>query len=230
MRFKKHLKNNPCLLLFDILDILEFNKNINEGKVRDIAYNSLKTLGNKLGFKVRRSDSIFDYLARAEENLVDLITYLTLYVLAKDGSQKKELKDEIFNLLKMVNTKEITAFFMQVDRGFFGITSHLRHVLMSIFGVEISTYNKWVDDFNYIEKTLKDIRKVLMRMDPSQEELNALENFELIMSQSKKDMNLKEEITGCSSGATTTDNVEKFWPKLGPTTRRRKRKKLNKLL
>ena len=235
MRIKQYLKNDEYAILFELLDVLYYNSVLSEGIVPDIVFNSLKRLGNKLGFKISRANSFFDYLAKAEEGLSDLVTNLTLYALA-DGKQKEELKDDIKHQINHVNKKELSNFFLLLDRSMFGFSSFLRNILIAVFGVEISTYKKWSDDIDFIEDKIKEIRIALFRLNPTKEEVDALDDFETIVKNTKDLINIHEEdggggMTGASSGATTTDNVAKFWPKLGPTTRRKKKnKKLRKLL
>jgi len=234
MRLHQHLKNNEFVLLYELLDILYYIKEkpiITEGIVPDILFNSISNLGSKLGFKIKRTNSLFTYLSKAEDNLTDLVTYLTLYALANNSKQREELKDDIKNQLAHINKKELTDFFMMLDKGFFGLSSLLRNFLISVFGVEITTYKKWVGDLEFIQNKLKEIKIALLRLNPTKEEMSAFEDFENIINIAIKNSNITEEITGCTSGATTTDNVEKFWPKMGPTTRRKRNKKLrNKLL
>ena len=51
-------------MLQDLVDALEYGK-INESMIPDNLFNPIKSAASKVGFKVKRSDSIFDYLVSA---------------------------------------------------------------------------------------------------------------------------------------------------------------------
>jgi hypothetical protein len=220
-------------LLFEFLDILRYceenNKILTENIISDTLYNVLKKVGGKLGFKIKRTDSIFTYLTKAEEGLDELVMYLTLFIMSHSSEERNELKQNIKDLLNRINKKELTNLLLLLDKSFFGFSSMLRNLLIGVFGVEITTYKRWEPDMEFINDKIKEIRKALMRTNPTEDEIDALNKFQELIN--KANENIAEEVvTGAASGATTTDNVEKFWPKMGPTTRRRKRKSLKNLI
>ena len=63
MKFNKHLKEHdyPNFELLCILLDLENENNLHEG-VSDKTFDTLKKAATKLGLRLKRSDSIFDYL------------------------------------------------------------------------------------------------------------------------------------------------------------------------
>lgn len=128
-------------------------------------FEAIKKAGNKLGFKVKKSDTLFDYIKKFGTGFEDLLRYACLYLYTdvRDSSIRKELVQDMKQTLKGVNKEELTAFFMQLDRASFGLTGHLRHIFMSLFGIEITTYNKFVTDKEWLEKEFKDIEDVLKK-------------------------------------------------------------------
>lgn len=98
------------------------------------------------------------------------------------------MKAEIKSKLKKINTRRLAAFFMLIDKMAFGITSIIRHLLIGVFGVEISTYNKWSSDISYILSHLEKIKSVLMSLSPTQEEIDAFNHFYDVV------IKIKEEI------------------------------------
>jgi len=200
---------------------------LNEMAIPDSLFNSLKRIGEKIGVNVKRSDTIFDYISRAEGGLVDLYTYASLYFLSNDTKQKEELKQDMKSILKNFNVKEITAFLMQLDRATFGITAHVRHILMSLFGIEIATYNKMHTDIELIQKEIQKVRMLLNKINAEPKVLNALDNFQFLL------MSIKEDGEGScmTGGGIVTGDIAKFDKRLtGGVARRRKKRNLRRLI
>ena len=149
----------------------------------DTIFDIVKSLGKKVGLKIKKSDTIFNYIKRAGKGVEDLLRYSTLYGMTdiRDTETKDELVKDMKNTLKKVSKKEVIAFFMQLDRGFIGLTSIPRHVLMSLFGIEISTTNKHMDDITYIQKEVRHIKKTLKKMGGTEKELKLITQFEISM-------------------------------------------------
>lgn len=195
---------------------------LDEMSIPENLFNSLKRIGEKIGVNVKRSDTIFDYISRAEGGLVDLYTYASLYFLSSDNKQKEELKQDMKNILKNFNVKEITAFLMQLDRATFGITAHVRHILMSLFGIEIATYNKIHTDVELIQKEIQKVRMLLDKIKAEPKVISALDNFQFLL------MSIKEDGEGAvTTGATLTGNIDKFEKRLSGVARRLPKKKKN---
>jgi len=191
-----------------------YTRTIDESVISNQLFNAIKKVGERIGINIKRSDTIFDYLSKAQSNLVDLYTYATLYFLSKDPEQKKQLKNDMAGIIKNVNTKEIAAFLMQLDRATIGLTAHVRHILMSLFGIEIATYNKIYTNTELIQKEIGKIRKILNNIkNVDKKVISALDNFEFMLMQ-----NLKED-------ATLTGDIAKFDKKIPFKIYRRIRKK-----
>ena len=142
-------------------------------------FEKIKAAGKKLGFKVKKSKSLFDYLKGVSRGTEDLLRYATLYMMTdvKDSESRKELVKDAKNTLRSVNKKDVVGLLMQLDKSSLGLTSHVRHIFQSIFGIEIATVNYWYEDVEYIQKEMRHVRVVLNRMD-AKEELKALDKFE----------------------------------------------------
>ena len=110
---------------------------------------AIKKAGDKLGLNVKESETVFSYIKKFGGGFEDFLRYACLYLYTdvRDSGSRKEL----------------AAFLMQLDRASLGLTSHIRHILMSLFGIEIATYNNFVSDREYIEKNFKKVEKVLKK-------------------------------------------------------------------
>lgn len=175
MRLLHHLQQNNVLESHLVLcESLEMNEMSNE------TLKKLKLLGKKMGFKVKPSKSLIDYMKQAEGGLEDLLRYATLYMMTdvKDKQSRKELVGDAKKVLKGIEKRDLAGFLMQLDKVSLGLSSHIRHIFQSVFGIEITTINNWLDDAKYLEKELRHIRRVLNRMDNTEGELRALDKFE----------------------------------------------------
>lgn len=160
MRLQRYLNEFNvlgCYLLFD--------NQLNE--MSDETFNAIKKMGEKVGLKIHKSNTIFQLLKRAGKGVEDLIRYASLYATidVRDKESQKELKDEMRKVLKHVNKKELTDFFLQLDKNLLGLTSIPRHILSSLFGVHISTYHTWKEDKEYIVDSLRKVLDVLTKME-----------------------------------------------------------------
>jgi hypothetical protein len=155
----------------------------------DETFLALKSAGKKLGVRVKKSDTVWDYLKRAGKGLNDLMRSVAIYMSTDIGNTdlKKKLVNDMKKKIRKVDRKEIAAFLIQLDKASIGITSHIRHILQSILGVEVATYNRWIEDFEYMEKELRHVRKVLKRVGASEKEIAALNNFENMIMNLKGD-------------------------------------------
>lgn len=223
MKLKNYLNEEhyPCL---ETLLLILNNNRIDENKITDTLFSGIKKLGSHIGLKVNKVDSVFNYIARAEDEMYDLITYATLYLLTTDKKMKDELYNNMKDIVQKTNPKRIASFFMQLDKLSFGFTSMFRTMFLTLFGIEISAYYKWVDDISYLKKELKQMRKVLTRMSAPENLISSLDDFEdRILS-----LQTNEEVGGeIGAGATTTNNVAQFHKKLMIPIARRKKKKIN---
>jgi hypothetical protein len=223
----------------DISTILKY-KRLNESKVSTKTVETIEKVSHKFGLKAVRTTSLLGYLAQAEEGIVDLFNAICLYLIAPTKQERQETKEMIKQELKGVKKQDISAFLLKLDNTFIGFSSLVRHILSGIFGIEIESYEKWKHDIDYILTNLKKIKEVLIKTDPTDEEIEAIDNLYRIVVQSK---NISEDgmaagggmgtgsVVGVGSpnfiskGGTTTDKVDKFYNKIGNKPARRKKKR-----
>ena len=177
MRLKEYIKDNKFRYLAELIslgEVLELNE------TSDQTLKALRSVGDKLGLKVVRSDSLFDYLKRAGKATDDLVRLASLYLLTdiSNSKFKSEIVRDAKKILKKLDKREIMAFIMQLDRSTLGITSHLRHITMSVFGVEITTYNHWLKNVDYLKNEIKNMKITLKGMQGTEDEIKALKYFE----------------------------------------------------
>lgn len=225
----------------DLSDILIKESTI----VPDSVFYNIKLIGDKVGLKIKRSDTVFDYLESAGKEVAKIIGLVCQYIVTRDKTEKETLKNTIKSEIDSVNRKRIASFFMEVDKATFGLLSIVRLVLRNIFGVEITNYKKWSKDIEYVLSKLDSIKKVLMGMNPTKEEIDAFNNFYDVVIKTKEEyekmnegklLGTIDEDEGCSGegytdpgAATTTGNIEKSYPRLGAPARRTPKKKNKKL-
>ena len=234
MKIKDYITEDHYPCFENILLILDNEKVLNEGKIKDSLYMGLRKLGDHLGLKIKKADSVFNYIARAEENLADLITYATLYMLSNDKKMKDELYLDMKGIVDNLNPKQIASFFIEIDKLSFGLTSIFRNMFLGLFGIEISTYNNWIDDVSYLKKELKNMKKVLIRMSAPEELITSLTDFEnrinILKTNEEGEVGgggMAGEVGAGVAEPTTTSNIAKYYSKLGTPARRRKKKKIN---
>lgn len=183
MRLSNHMKNEEFPGFREFLSIYLYIQPVNE--LSDETFQTVKKLGEKLGFKVQKSDSLFDYLKRAGKGVNDLFRTAAIYSMTDLTNKKfrKQLEADAKKTLNKLNKKEVVAFLMQLDRGTIGLTAHIRHILMSFFGIEFATYNRWVDDLQYLQQEVKMIKKKLNQMGlGNSEEMKIIQKFENMVS------------------------------------------------
>jgi hypothetical protein len=181
MRLEKHIKQSELLI-----DYLYFMDDFGlDESISDHAFNAIRNFGLKLGIKVKRSDTIFKYLKDAGKDVQDLVRLASIY-LSTDVSNKKfkkEVTQDAKKIVKSVDKKEIAAFMLQMDKASVGLTSHIRHIMQSIFGLEVTIYSNWKNDIDYMKSEIKHIKHILKKMDAKEEmkTINKLENMILNM-------------------------------------------------
>ena len=175
-RLEQYLSNNNSILK----DYLILCESIELNEMGDDTFTKLKRAGKKMGFNVKKSKSLVDYFKSTTKGVEDLLRYSALYMLTdiKDNDSRKELTQDAKKIFKRIKKKDVTNMLMQIDKSTIGVSSHIRHIFQSAFGIEISTYNNWLKDAEYLNNTIKDIRITLKRMGDTEEEIVALNKFE----------------------------------------------------
>lgn len=163
MRFNEYLTTDEYINNFINIYCLS-NNELNEMSTE--TFNVIKKVGDKLGVRVKKSESIFTYLKRAGKNLNDLFRLSCLYLLTDitDNKSRDLIVKDAKEIINKIDRKELVAFLLQIDKASFGLTAHIRHIFQSVFGLEIATYNKWLEDREYIEKELRHIKSIMKKM------------------------------------------------------------------
>jgi len=191
-RFKKKKKKRIFYneskdnFIMDIYDVLS-NNTLNESLVPDFIFNNIKSVGDKIGFKIKRSDTLFNYIGYAEREIVELFNLVCLYIIA-GPTDKSSLKSEIKKSVSGINRKRLVAFFIQADKLTLGLVAFVGKIIQNITGVEITSYNKWVSNIEYIIVHLDDVKSVLDTMNPTPEEISAFDNLYNLILKTKKEV------------------------------------------
>lgn len=181
MKFNEYIIKNEYKIINDICCL-------NETIIPERIYKSIKSIGNKLGIKVSKTSSVFEYLADAEREVVDLFDALSLYVLMKDKEQKDAQKETIKKILTGINKQDIINFINVLDGLSFGLSSVFKKLLSTIFGLQISTYSDWKNDIDYILDSIKKIRYVMHKRQFTDEEIEALNKLEDLIISTKEEI------------------------------------------
>ena len=176
MRLENYLDNK-----FDVLEgliILTDTPELNE--MPDSVMLLIKDLGKKAGIKVKKTNTIFHYLGKAGKATTDLLKYATLYSITdiKDKEKRASLVKDMKGAMQKVDKRDISSFFMRLDKAAFGLTSIPRAVLMNLFGIEVGTPGSWMEDKAYIQTRLNNVRITLKRMGDTEKELKILDRLE----------------------------------------------------
>lgn len=160
MRFQNYINEQEL----NILGFIYLIDNINEN---DDFVSKLQQFGNKVGIKVAKTKTFQSDLKKAGSGVLTLMKMVIDYSFhadVMDKSARNKLIQDMKSQFSKVNKQEVVAFLVNMDRTFFGITSIPRHILQNIVGVELTTYNNWKTDLNYIDTSLVKIITVLNKM------------------------------------------------------------------
>jgi len=160
-------------------------------------YELLKAAAAKMGLRLKRTETIWDYIKKGGTWFEDFFRLISLYLLTDvtDSKTRKLIKKYAKAHLKSVNPKEVAAFILQLDRGLFGLTAHIRHILMSVFGIEVATYNKWLNDPTYIEKEFRHVKYVAAKRGIPSKHIAAIDKLQHQLIADLKDREIEKLIT-----------------------------------
>ncbi len=200
MKFQKHIKENSFPNFELLHDILCLESDICEG-VSQETFDAVKRAGAKLGFRIKKSDTIFDYFKGMGRAIQDLTRTAALYLLTdvKDKKSRRILTRDAKKIIKRADKKEITGFLMQLDRASIGLTAHLRHILMSVFGIEVATWNRWLEDSDYIKKELHHVRQILRKKGMPEKDILQLKDLEAKLVRGIKNQEVIDAINKTAS-------------------------------
>jgi hypothetical protein len=194
MKLEKHIKENSFPNLEFLCHALDL-ENLDEG-VSGETFETLKRAADKLGFRLHKSETIFDYFKKMGRGMNDLLRTASLFMLTdiKDRKTRAVLIKDAKKIIKKANKKEITAFLMQLDKATLGITSHLRHIITSVFGLELTTYMRFVPDTDYIEAELKRVREVMRKKGMSDDDILMVKDVEAKLKRNIKNQEVIDAI------------------------------------
>jgi len=214
MKFKNYLQEKEkgeFIYISSVLELLEVLNLHNDSLIesepslnlllleQSKLFKVLNKVAKKLGLRLKKSETIFSYIKKSGPWFEELLRLASLYLLTdvRDRKTRKQIMSYARKMAKDVNPKEIAAFLMQLDRAAFGLTAHLRHILMSIFGIEVATYNKWLDDPEYIEKEFKHVKIVAKRRGLPASEIAAIDKLQqrLIQNIRKREQREKKNLS-----------------------------------
>lgn len=180
MKLEKHLKEHNYPNFEFLCFIATLNDSVINEAVSQKVFDFLDKAAQKLGLRLKRSDTIYDILKGAGKGVQDLVRTATLYLMTdiKDKKSRSILVRDAKKIIMKADKKEIANFLLQLDRASLGITAHLRHIVMSIFGIEIAAYNKFLPDSEYIKKELHHVRQILRKRGLEQKEIDVLKDLE----------------------------------------------------
>lgn len=159
-------ENNVLECMF----LLSLDDELNE--MSDENFQAIKRLGDKMGMKVSKSHSLFSLLKKFGSDVGRVLALATKYHFAnvfRNTEKANEIKKEMDKALTRTTKKDVLSFFMQLDKNLLSLTAIPRHILQSFFGVEISTYNHWKEEKEYIIDALGKIERVLDKMEGDHE-------------------------------------------------------------
>jgi hypothetical protein len=192
MKLEKHLKEHD----YPNFEFLCFIATLNDSEMNEAVskrtFDFLERAAQKLGLRLKRSDTIYGMLKGAGIAIQDLVRTASLYLMTdiKDKKSRSILVRDAKKIIKKADKKEIANFLLQLDRATLGITSHLRHIVMSIFGVEIAAYNKFLPDSEYIKKELHHVRQILRKRGLEQKEIDVLKDLEHKLTRNIQNQNV----------------------------------------
>jgi hypothetical protein len=184
MRLKNFIKEKEYNHLSDFISMCESTK-----VVPDNTFDALVKAADKVGIRIKRTETVWDYLKDASKKLNNIVRNVAIY-LSTDISNKPlkgKIADDIKKEIKTIDKKELFDFLLQLDKSSFGISSHIRHALQSLAGIELSSYNNWLKDHDYIEQEIKNLKAVMQKVGASKEEMQTIDKLQNMISKYGKD-------------------------------------------
>ncbi len=192
MKFNEHLKDDFTFLneYVTICEAAMLSEMSNE------RFEEIRVAAKKLGLRVSRSDSIFDFLKDIGGVTSDFFRSAVLYA-STDLSDKKSrsvFKADMKSALSRITKKEMSAFLLTLDKSTIGLTSHIRHIMQGLFGIEVTgyyqLYQQHKQNITNMRRELKVLKKHMMGREATPQDLKIVTHFENLID------NLEEEGVG----------------------------------
>lgn len=158
MRFQSYLNEET----FNILGFVYLTDEVNEASDEFIL--KLQKMGQKYGIKVRKTKTFQELMAGAGKGVLHLMKLVTDYAVSADildPTPRKKLEADIKAQFAGMKKEDVVAFIVNLDKSFLGITAIPRHIIQNILGIEITSYNNWQSNMDYVEKNVPKIISVL---------------------------------------------------------------------
>ena len=173
MKFKTYIRDNSYEYIEELISVGTLNEMSSD------TFKTIKKAGNKLGLRINKSLTIWDFLKKSNDKFFELYNLASLYLLTDitDNKSRKGIIKDAKKVIKGLNKRELMSFIFQLDKASFGLTAHIRHIIQSIFGVEITTYNNWIESKTYLEHEVNRMIEVLGGMGEYPKETKQLKDF-----------------------------------------------------
>jgi len=190
MKFDKYIKPIKFTYLTEYVTICEAAM---LSEMSNEKFEEIRLAAKKLGIKVNRSDSIFDFLKDIGSTTSDFFRAAVLYA-STDMSDKKTKQvfvSDMKSALSRITKKEMVAFLLVLDKSTLGITSHVRHILQGLFGIEVTGYYQLFQQHQQniinMRKELKTLKSHMSNRNANPDDMKIVSHFENLID------NLEEE-------------------------------------
>jgi hypothetical protein len=193
MKFDEYLKEEYFTFLGEYVTICEA---VMLSEMSNKTFEEIRQAAKKLGLRVNRSDSIFDFLKDVGKTTADFFRSAVLYA-STDITDKKTKQGFVSDMkvsLGRINKKEMTAFLLILDKSTLGLTSHIRHILQGLFGIEVTGYYQMYQQHKQnivnMRRELKTLKTHMTSRDATPDDMKILAHFKNLID------NLEEEGVG----------------------------------
>jgi len=184
MKFNEYLKEADFTFLSEYITICEAAM---LSEMSNEKFEEIRLAAKKLGLRVNRSDSIFDFLKDAGRTVSDFFRSAVLYASTdiRDKKTKKLFVSDMKQALSGINKKEMTAFLLILDKSTLGLTSHIRHILQGLFGIEVTGYYQLYQQHQQniinMRRELKTLKQHMAKRGAGPDDMKIVSHFELLI-------------------------------------------------
>ena len=190
MKFNEYLKEEDATYITEYITICEA---VMLSEMSNKTFEEIRQAAKRLGLRVNRSDSIFDFLKDVGKTTSDFFRSAVLYASTDmtDKKTKQGFVNDMKSSLSRINKREMTAFLLVLDKSTLGLTSHIRHILQGLFGIEVTGYFQMYQQHQQniinMRRELKTLKTHMASRDATPEDMKILSHFKNLID------NLEEE-------------------------------------
>ena len=190
MKFNEYLKEEDATYITEYITICEA---VMLSEMSNKTFEEIRQAAKRLGLRVNRSDSIFDFLKDVGKTTSDFFRSAVLYASTDmtDKKTKQGFVNDMKSSLSRINKREMTAFLLVLDKSTLGLTSHIRHILQGLFGIEVTGYFQMYQQHQQniinMRRELKTLKTHMSSRDATPEDMKILTHFQNLID------NLEEE-------------------------------------